>query len=208
MEKDLHASPIPYLTIEYLLDLYRDYASPQHKVKGLTDNGEIIHIKQGLYLLGKDYQRNYSREVLSGMIYGPSAISFEYALAHHGLIPERVETITCLCFKRDKIFKTPVGAFTYKYISKKLYAPGLNYHQTELGNYFMASPEKAICDIVYFQKNKSLKEAKAYLLEELRIYENEIQNLDSTRLLELTRWYKRESVQVTVDAIIEIKKAT
>ena len=49
------------------------------------------------------------------MIYGPSYVSKEYALAHHGLIPEGVTLVTSITPKRFKHFKTPVGEFVYDY---------------------------------------------------------------------------------------------
>lgn len=205
MEIKLQKAPTPYLTTDYLVGLFKDYKQPHHKIKHLADKGELLPIKQGLYVLGEPYQRIYSREVLSGMIYGPSAISFEFALSHYGLIPERVKSVTCICFKRNKSFNTPIGKFTYKYIAKDIYPLRMAYHQTELGNYFIASPEKAICDMAYFEKINSIKEARQYLLDDLRIYENEIENLDSAHLAELARYYKRQSVKNIVDALIEIK---
>lgn len=205
MEKNLIKAPIPYLTTDYLVSLFRGHKHPHHKIKSLVKKKDLIHIRKGIYLLGEPYQRTYSRKVLAGMIYGPSAISFEYALSHHGLIPERVETITCLCFKRNKSFSSPVGKFTYKYIAKEIYPLRLDYHQTKLGNYFMASPEKALCDMAYFQKIETVDEALEYLLEGLRIYENEIANLNPSHLMEIARNYKRQNVINIVDALLNIQ---
>ena len=43
--------------------------------------------------------------LLANLIFGPSYISLESALSLHGLIPERVETVTSVTFKKNKMFK-------------------------------------------------------------------------------------------------------
>lgn len=185
------------------MDLFGNMASPKMKISDLVSKGELIPIKRGIYLHGKVYKRHYSKLVLAGMIYGPSAISFEYALSYHGLIPERVELIQSICFKRDKIFETPIGNFKYKYISEKLYSLGISYHQTELGNFFMATPEKAICDMAYFEKFVHFSEVEKYLFDSLRIDKSELAKMDLELLNELESTYKRKSVQMIVRAIKE-----
>jgi predicted transcriptional regulator of viral defense system len=201
MEEKLLKTQSNYLTADYLQALYSSLEMPKNKIASLVKKGELVPVRRGLYLHGKPYGRQYSKAVLSGMIYGPSAISFEYALSKHGLIPERVEVVTCLCFKRDKSFETSVGSFHYKYISKDLYPAGLEFYQTELGNYFMASAEKAFCDMAYFQKITSIDSARVYLFESLRVDRDEVQKLNLEKLLLLEKFYKRKSVGFVVDAI-------
>ncbi|MBI2522034.1 MAG: hypothetical protein HYV97_16575 [Bdellovibrio sp.] len=204
MEEILQNIETPYLTTEFLLSLYSGHKAGRDKLKNLVRSRDLIHIKQGLYLLGEKYKRSYSKEVLSGMIYGPSAISFEYALSYHGMIPERVETVTCICFKRDKNFTTPVGAFHYKYIAKDLYPVGLKFHQTELGNFFMATKEKALCDLAYFQKFKDEKAALEFACQDLRIEEAALKELDLSLLFLLSKVYQRASTHALLDALIAL----
>jgi hypothetical protein len=206
MNRRLNKVNIPYLTTLYLLDLFSDHKYPRDKIKNLLDQGELIHIKQGLYLLGPEYGRSYSKEVLAGMIYGPSAISLEYALFYHGLIPERVEVVTSICFKRNKKFRTPIGDFSYRYIASELYSLGIDYVQSEDGNFFIAGPEKAICDLAYYAKIASDDEALDYVLGSLRIDEGELRKLNLSLLFELAKTYKRLSVKCLVDAIILFQK--
>jgi len=206
MEKVLKNCPQPYLTTDYLLGLFHSYKSPRDKIKKLNQDGDLIHVKQGLYLLGPDYDRTYSLEVMAGMIYGPSCISFEYALSYHGLIPEKVQTITCLCFKRDKNFKTVIGEFNYKYIAKEKYYIGIEYHQTENGNFFIASKEKAICDMVFKEKLSNNNETFEYLCKFLRIEEDELLKLDITLLISIAELYKRKSVDQVISTLIKNKR--
>ena len=66
---------------------------------------------RGLY----ETDRNAPAYLLAGSIYGPSYISFEYALSRYGLIPEAVYAVTCATFekKKKKKYETPFGTFTY-----------------------------------------------------------------------------------------------
>ena len=78
-----------------LMAALRGFANPHAKITSLLDKGEIVRVKKGLYVFGEHYRlRPYSRELLANLAYGPSFISLDYALARHGLIPERVEALT------------------------------------------------------------------------------------------------------------------
>ncbi len=205
MESILFQEKLPYFTTPYLMSLFADYKYPRNKIKHSTKSGDLIHIKQGLYILGQNYNRKYSREVISGMLYGPSAISTEYALSFHGFIPERVEKITSICFKRDKSFNTPIGLFSYKYLPLEKYIIGIQYHQTELGNYFIASPEKALCDKIYFSSINLKSEILDYLLEELRIDRIQLQNLDINLLTKLSEIYKRKNTAYLLQTLTSLQ---
>lgn len=202
MDRTLNEANIPYLTTPYLLSLFSEQKFPKDKIKNLRAKGDLIHLKQGLYLLGEEYRRAYSKGVLAGMIYGPSAISLEYALSYHGLIPERVEVVTSICFKRNKKFNTPIGEFTYRYIAPELYSLGIDYVQTENGNFFIASAEKALCDVAYNAKITSDDEALDYVLGSLRVDEEDVMKLRAPLLVELGKIYKRRSSSHLVDALI------
>lgn len=202
MDSSLNKIQLPYLTTAYLLSVFYEQKYPRDKIKNLLAKGDLIHLKQGLYLLGDEYRRNYSKEVIAGMLYGPSAISFEYALSYHGIIPERVELVTSVCFKRNKKFSTPIGDFNYRYQAPELYPLGIELIQTSLGNFFMASPEKALCDIAYDLKITSDEEALDYVLGSLRADEEELYKLDASLLMRLGKIYRRRSVQHLIEALI------
>jgi predicted transcriptional regulator of viral defense system len=97
----------------------------------------------------------------------------EYALSFHGLIPERVETITSVTPKRDKEFNTPVGRFTYRYLNAAKYPHGIEQQWIDkLHPILIASPEKALCDYVVLNDVPEFtitSSAKAFLLQDLRI---------------------------------------
>ena len=130
----------------------------------------------------------------------PSYVSFEYALSYHGLIPERVYTITSATSKKSIEYSTSIGNFSYQKIPAKAYSLGIDWKYSELdGGYFIATPEKALCDKIYADKRvKNLKEPEVleYLEEDLRI--------DYQDLLKLDR-FADISARKLVDAIQEKK---
>lgn len=205
MEKILYQTDQPYFTTAYLLSLFRSYKSPRDKIKNAVKNGDLIKVKQGFYILGLDYKRSFSKEVLSGMLYGPSAVSLEYALSFHGLIPERVERVTCLCFKKNKIFNTPVGCFSYKFISANKYSIGIEYRQTVLGNFFIAGPEKALSDKVYFSRITDRVGMEKYLFEELRIEPDALLKLDLSLLTRISEVYRRRNITFLLNTITKMQ---
>jgi predicted transcriptional regulator of viral defense system len=196
---------IPHEEFDYnlLCGALSQYSGVRQKIHALLQAGVITRVKKGLYVFGPGYnQAPVCKEVLANLIYGPSYISLEYALAFHGLIPERVEVITCVCFKRNKKFSTPIGEFNYRYQAQELYPLGIHLMQTSLGNFFLATPEKALCDIAYDLKMTSTEEALDYLLGSLRCDEEELRKLNASLLMRLVKIYKRRSVQHLVEALI------
>jgi len=98
---------------------------PRDKIRRLLSRDDIVRIKKGLYTFGEPYRRGtISRELLANLIYGPSYVSLDYALSYHGLIPERVETVTSVTTGRSHEFETPFGTFAYRRLCRGRYAVG------------------------------------------------------------------------------------
>ena len=81
-----------------LLEELKNYASPKDKLARMVERGKCFPVVKGVY----ETDRNVPAYLLAGSIYGPSYISFEYALSHYGLIPEAVYTVTCATFEKKK----------------------------------------------------------------------------------------------------------
>lgn len=184
---------IDYLTIKHFL---RDYAQPREKIQTWLRNKELIRVKKGLYVFGAKVSRgSYCIEVLANLIYGPSAISLEYALSYYNLIPERVNLVTCITPNRNKMFSTPIGAFQYNYLSILKYPAGiLQIAITKIHNVLMASPEKALSDMLILRAPRfsTIDKLKIYLLEDLRIYEKGLYNFNL--LQEISHSYNNHNV--------------
>jgi len=175
------------------------YLAVDQKINELLKSGTIDRVKKGLYVFGPESrQAPICKESLANLIYGPSCISMEYALSFHGLIPERVETITSVTPKRDKEFNTPVGRFTYRYLNAAKYPHGIEQQWIDkLHPILIASPEKALCDYVVLNDVPEFtitSSAKAFLLQDLRIGQESWARFDVKKLLRLNAHYNSQNI--------------
>lgn len=159
---------------QMLLDALKDYAQPRDKITTLLRRKDIIRVKKGIYIFGDRYARRaYSREVLANMLFGPSYVSLDYALAYHGLIPERVEALTSVTTKRSKRFATPVGLFLYHGIPPEAYPIGVDRVEIDGERAFLvARPEKALADKIQADRGTGIRtqqEMETYLFQQLRL---------------------------------------
>ena len=157
-----------------LTDALRDLSAPRDKITGLLREGVIVRVKKGLYVFGDRYRRRpYSKELLANLVYGPSYVSMDYALAYHGLIPERVEALTSVTPSRSRRFATPVGLFVYRQIPLRAYEAGVVRVDADRAQGFLiASSEKALADKIVSIRGipiVSAAEMSRLLEEDLRI---------------------------------------
>ena len=182
-----------------LSSVLASYSSVRRKINELLRSGVIERVKKGLYVFGQEYTRGpIVKETLANLIYGPSCISLEYALAFHGLIPERVETVTSVTPKRDKDFKTPLGNFTYRYLKPEKYPVGINQVWIDDSHpVLMASPEKALADYLFLKKVPPIKneeEARQFLEDDIRIDRVKFNRFNPTALRKLNRYYRNRNI--------------
>lgn len=70
------------------------------------------------------------------------------ALRYCGLIPEAVYVHKSMTVKHFRSFQTPVGDYDYKYISRKVFPIGVRSMNKDDYAFLIASPEKALCDLI------------------------------------------------------------
>lgn len=205
---------IPFEEFDYqiLLDSLRGYAHPRKKITSLLRKGEIIRVKKGLYIFGEQHRRApYCRELLANLIYGPSCVSLEYALHYHGLIPERVETVTSVTCGRSRSFDTPVGHFSYRAIPMSAYMIGIDRIELADGRAFlMALPEKALADRVVAERGSVLrtqKELAVLLQESLRIDSSALSALDPAAIMTIAAAYRSRRLKLLAQHVARLRKA-
>ncbi|MBS0648537.1 MAG: hypothetical protein JSS10_04840 [Verrucomicrobia bacterium] len=196
LRRDLIGEVFDYqLLISYLKGLKK----PRDKISALVAEGKIIRLKNGLYIFGEEWRRSsLCLEMIANLIYGPSCVSFEYALSHYGFIPERVTVMTSLTIGKSKTFQTPLGVFEYQAIDREKFKVGIEYKGLgKEGGYFIASKEKALADLVYRTPGiRTLEQLHHYLFEEMRIDEKMFRSLDFSKMDEISKAYKKNSVNM------------
>lgn len=188
--------PKPYISGTDLHHILNKSAnSRQAIIKRAISKGYLESIRRDLYLI-KNSRCPFNSFELAPIIYGPSYISFESALSYHGWIPEAVRTITCASVKRGKEFETPVGIFSYEHIPTKAFSFGVEQHQKGEVTLFVASPLKALADIIYARKRTWA--FRNDLAEDFRIEIENLQNVGREQVDELITYYPSLRVKNTL----------
>jgi predicted transcriptional regulator of viral defense system len=192
-----------------LKDALSCYANPHAKIRQLLAKGALTRVKKGLYVISDDYNDTaISTEILANLIYGPSAISLDYALYYYGLIPEHVRIVTSITPQRNKIFNTPIGQFTYRYLTMKKYCIGLTRLARSDGRHaIIASPEKALIDKIYFSRSlllRTTKDIEQYFFSDLRLNENALEMFDLSLYFAIAEVYNNINVTMAYNFLKEL----
>ena len=151
------------------------YKKPRDVVTKLLIDNKIIRIRKGLYSFGTLWRKApVPLETLANLIYGPSAISLDYALNYYGLIPEQVTTFTSVTPGRSRVYNTPVGRFSFTHLPNKFYSFGLTFQNTNSQQWMIMKPLKVLADKVWTDKRfqpRSPNDFSAYFFQDLRLDE-------------------------------------
>jgi predicted transcriptional regulator of viral defense system len=156
-----------------IASLYPDIRMKNKKIASLESSGEIIRLKKGLFVVSPEESgKLLSVGLIANHIYNPSYVSMSSALRHYGLIPEMVYAVESMTIKHSVSFQNKVGRFEYTHIDRETFSVGLCQIQEGDDVYVMASPEKALCDLIANTPQLNLryiKEAREYLEEDIRM---------------------------------------
>lgn len=175
-------------TTEMLLADLNDYAYPANRLNRLVRQGACTKIVRGLY----ETNAHTPGYLLAGSIYGPSYLSFDFALARYGLIPEAVCAFTCATFekKKKKVYETPFGRYLYQDVPAQAFPLEIKVQTEQDYFYLIATPEKALCDKLYtLSPVQNQKQLEALLFDDLRIDLDEYAKLNRKTLTELCGHY-------------------
>lgn len=191
----LQQVPVPVFTTLEISHLVHGSANTRYAlVKRAIDDGDIIHIKRGLYTLSPLYRkRELNPLCVSQMIVTLSYISLETALSLHGWIPEAVRSITAVTSRPSAEFDTPVGHFAYDRVPQKTLFAGVERIQDNAYSvWFSATGLKALADYVYL--HGCTWTSSRPLLESLRIEEESLKEITQENFLELEGNYSNQRV--------------
>lgn len=167
------------------MPLLAGYRRPNDKIADWLARGVLVSLRRGLYVVGPEWRRGtMSLPLVANRLYGPSCVSLEYALAWHGLIPERVVEVTSVTLKRGRLMENALGRFSYATLPAEVYPVGIRMEMAEQGvSFLMAGPEKALCDKIMLTRHLQVTGRNAmrdFLLEDLRIDADVLASLDRT----------------------------
>lgn len=193
-----------------ILELLSDYQRPNDKISELLKNKELVSIRRGLYIIGHKMDLPSPEPFLiANHLRGPSYVSLESALSYWNMIPERAYEISSVTIKTSKIYKTPVGRFSYQQLKIPYYSFGIkNIEYSPKQTMLIASPEKALCDKVVLTPKinlRSIKQTQNFLIEDLRM-DSEVLNTLDTELMEfwIENTPKKSSLKMLIKTLMEL----
>ena len=165
-----HTRPLGVFDSSLILPFY---ASPQQAQRQLSDwvrSGKLLQLRRGIYAFPPPYVGERPlRYVIANRLVRPSYISLQAALSYYGLIPEHVASVTSVTTRRPITLRNEFGRFLYRHIKPDFFY-GFRYRQlSQTQSAFVATPEKAILDLIYLTPNAA---------DEAYIRELRLQNLD------------------------------
>ena len=138
-------------------------------------SGKLIQLTKGLYTLAEPYAKVSPHPfVLANAMKKASYVSLQSALSHFGTIPEYVPAVTSVTTQRPEQVETALGLFIFRHVKKSWFH---GYKQIDLGSgqkAFVATPEKALLDLVYLTAGADDPD----FLAELRLQNIERLNMD------------------------------
>ena len=161
------------VTVSALESLYPQLKGKHQKIRWLERNGQIIRLKRGLYVCSPGMTGTpLSTALIANHLYSPSYVSMSSALRYYGLIPEAVYVTQSMTLKHSRSFNTSIGRFEYTAIARAAFPVGLTNISRERYAFVIASPEKALCDLIAHSPQvnlRYLKDAEIYLEEDIRM---------------------------------------
>ena len=171
------------VTSSILVSLYSNIKGKSQKIRQLERDKQVIRLKRGLYVCSPDVTgKALSTELIANHMYPPSYVSMASALQYYGLIPEAVYTRQSMTLKHAKVFDTPLGRFEYTHISRKAFSVGLSSVKNDGYTFIIATPEKALCDLIANSTNvnlRYLKDAETYLEEDIRMERDNFKQMNA-----------------------------
>ena len=176
-----HIGNIPVST-QTVASLFPDLEAGNQKVRNLEAAGLIIRLKKGLYVVDPKVSHIVlSTELIANHLYSPSYVSMQTALRYYGLIPEAVYSVQSMTLKHTRSFDTPLGHYEYQMISRKAFPIGITSINKQNYAFLMATPEKALCDLIAHSPKvnlRYLKDVEPYIEEDIRMNLDDLRNMD------------------------------
>lgn len=147
-----------------------------------TKAGRLLQLRRGLYVPARPWRKVEPHPFLvANRLHRGSFVSLQSALAWYGLIPEHVPVVTSVGPGRPETIHTPLGSFLFSHLSERM---RFGYSRTEVAPRqfaFIASPEKALLDLIYLTPGADSPE----YLAELRLQNLPV--IDRSKLEALAR---------------------
>lgn len=197
--------PLPYFTKAVLVQIAEQYAledvTIDTYISRYIKSKDIIQLRRELYVSKDFYEKNKNDVTylyyLANVLRKPSYISSWTALQYYSLATEEIGAITSVTQKVTRDYQTKIGTFFYKSINEKSFSDYVfvkgNSESDNKFDFYIASPSKALFDLLYFRTNRyrSIEVRDiGNLLEELRIDFDEMGKKEQDLFYSMVERYK------------------
>jgi len=187
-------------------NLFPDKSAAARKllVHRAVGKGEVLRLKPGLFCLAEPYRKTHLHPfALAGMLHWPCHVSLESALAHHGLLPEAVFQVASVTSKRTRSFKTPLGVFSYQLVPADFPRAGVESEKLDRISWaFVASPLRAIADLIYLHRQVSWrKDGLNFLTESMRMEPDELVQISFGQFEEIYKSIRNKRVKTYLEGM-------
>ncbi len=159
----------------------------------------VVRLRRGVYLLSDLYSKTSAHPfAVANALKKASYVSLQSALAHHGMIPEYVPVTTSVTTGRPEELSTPIGRFQFRHVSVALFS---GFEEMEIARdqmALLASPEKALIDLLYLTPHSDRVE----YLHELRL--ERPRGLDLEGLQAVVERYRSAKIERAVERLLEL----
>lgn len=190
-----------------LSSVYPGCANLAMKAIRLNSGGEIVRLKKGLYVVAPAISRvALSPFLIANHLHGPSYISMHTALRYYGLIPEEVYAIQSMTTAAAKTFVNTIAQFNYISVPEPYFKIGVTIKEEAGASFLIASPEKALCDLMVYTPNLNLRfmtAVRRFLEEDIRFDMDCLRNLDLTIVEACARASRKKNMLNQLLKIIE-----
>jgi predicted transcriptional regulator of viral defense system len=175
----------PVFPSSFLLAGRGSAAEVRRQLDRWVKSGRLLRLRRGVYAVAPPYRVGAPHPFLVAYhLRRPSYVSLQSALSHYGLIPEFVPVTTSVTTGRPEELDTPLGRFLFRHVKKSAFFGNM---QTEISpgqSVFLASPEKALLDLLYLTPGSDSPE----YLEELRFELSDRFDWDTLRMHTERMW--------------------
>lgn len=148
--RQLEASGVEAIATRDAAALLRVKPANAHMILSrLAKQGYLSHLSRGRWALPKAVQRTMLPEHLAAP--APAYVSLQTALFHHGLIEQIPAVLYAVTVGRTRRVKTPDATVSLHHIPPQLFTG----FELTAGGAKMATPEKALFDLLYLGPGRS-----------------------------------------------------
>ncbi|HOX06517.1 MAG TPA: hypothetical protein PK280_08960 [Planctomycetota bacterium] len=168
--------------------------------------GEVLRLKPGRYCLAPAYRRSEPHPfAVAAFLNWPSHVSLESALAHHGLIPEAVQTVSSVTSSRSRDFSTPLGRFSFRRVVAADPSAGVVATPVAGDSWAaIATPLRAIADLLYLRTEVRWDRGGAgFLTASMRIDEDDLRGIAAKPSVEVIETVRSQRVRTYLGNLVK-----